>query len=83
MTNFDYICKCIDKYTVEVPLYPRWSIEIDNDHTPIPLGEEDILRSKIEEILNFKEDYEEVKLYYEYDETVNGLVFICDIVKQE
>ena len=83
MTHFDYICKRIDKYAVEVPVYPRWSICIDDDWFHVPLGGEDILKTKIEEILNFKEDYEEVSLYYEIDETANGLDFICNIVEKD
>ena len=83
MTSFEYICKCIDKIPVEDPVYPRWSICIDDEWIFVPVGEEELLKTKIKEIQNNKEDYEEVSLYYEIDETANGLSFICNIVEEE
>jgi hypothetical protein len=82
--NVDYerICKCIDEISVTTPTYPRWSIKIGDGWEHVPIGEQDMLKAKINAII--KEDYERgVSLWIETDETCNGLQHICNILDDE
>ena len=80
--DYDRICKCIDEISVTTPTYPRWSIKIGDDWEHVPIGEQDMLKAKINAII--KEDYERgVSLWIETDETCNGLHHICEILEEE